>query len=132
MSCSSARQGISWKERIRSEDDFKEIFRKAGRINKEGLRIYYARNNKETSRFAVVVGKKIGCAVTRNRIKRVIREVYRRNKNIFEGGIDWIFVPKEPWDALGYQDIEKMVIGAVIEIEKGRHFRRKGIMQGKE
>jgi len=132
MSCSSASQGISWKEHIRNRNDFKEIFRRAKRIDKKGLRIYYTRNNKGTSRFAIVVGKKIGCAVTRNRIKRVIREVYRRNKGFFEGGVDWIFVPKGQWDTIRYKDIEKLVIGAVIEFDKGRHFSKKGIMQRKE
>lgn len=37
-------------------------------------------------RFSVVVSKKQGNAVKRNRIKRVIREIMRNNKEVFPDG----------------------------------------------
>ncbi|MGA1796177.1 MAG: ribonuclease P protein component [bacterium] len=132
MSCSSAGEGISSEERIRSKGEFKEIFRKAGRIDRNGLKIYFAPNGKEISRFAVVVGRKIGCAVKRNRIKRVIREVYRRNKNIFKGGIDWVFIAKGEWGTVTYREIEGILTGAVSDLERRKNFRRKGISQKRE
>ncbi|MGA1843503.1 MAG: ribonuclease P protein component [bacterium] len=132
MSSSSAGEGISSKERIRSKGEFQEIFKRARRIERNGLRIYCAQNNGEVSRFAVVVGRKIGCAVKRNRMKRVIREVYRRNKDVFKGGIDWIFIPKGEWSTVTYREIEGILTGAVSDLERGKYFRKKGISQNRK
>ena len=38
--------------------------------------------------------KKVGTAVQRNRIKRVVREVFRRNRALFPTGHDVVFIAK--------------------------------------
>ena len=45
--------------------------------------------------------KKVGTAVQRNRIKRVVREVFRRNRHLFPAGHDLVFIAKR-----GSTDIE--------------------------
>lgn len=38
--------------------------------------------------------KKVGTAVQRNRIKRVVREVFRRNRQLFPRSHDLVFIAK--------------------------------------
>lgn len=38
--------------------------------------------------------KKVGTAVERNRIKRVVREVFRRNRQLFPVSHDLVFIAK--------------------------------------
>lgn len=38
--------------------------------------------------------KKVGNAVQRNRIKRVVREVFRRNRQLFPASHDLVFIAK--------------------------------------
>jgi ribonuclease P protein component len=42
----------------------------------------------------MAVSKRVGKAVTRNRVKRLIRELFRRHKNFFKSPCDVVFVAR--------------------------------------
>lgn len=48
----------------------------------------FKENSLEKSRIGITVSKKVGNAVARNRIKRMVREYYRLNKDILPGRWD--------------------------------------------
>ena len=50
-------------------------------------------------RLGVTVTRKVGKAVTRNRIKRLVREAFRRQRRSLPGGLDMVWVAKR--DAAG-------------------------------
>ena len=53
-------------------------------MNGEYFIVLYSQNDLGASRLGVTVSKRVGCAVTRNRVKRLAREYFRRHK-IFKG-----------------------------------------------
>ncbi len=66
-------------ERLKSKQDFEEIFKYGKRINAKLFRVYFL--NKYPRKLGVIVSKKVSkSAVKRNKIKRWVREVYRTNK----------------------------------------------------
>lgn len=79
--------GISSQERIKKSKDIEEVFSNGKVIISKDrkLKATYKEIKSETELkilFGVTVFKKTGTAVWRNRIKRLIREAYRKNKNI--------------------------------------------------
>jgi len=49
-----------------------------------------ATNSEAASRYCLMVGKKCGTAVRRNRIKRILREIIRHNRYRIPAGHDYI------------------------------------------
>jgi len=65
------------------------------------------------------VTKKVGNAVQRNRIKRVVREVFRRNRHLFPPSHDIVFVAKRDADAVGYDALLKELRRAAVKLREG-------------
>ncbi len=53
-----------------------------------------AANEAAPPRLGITVSKKVGKAVVRSRVKRVVREVFRRKKEDFPRGADIVFIAK--------------------------------------
>lgn len=70
-------------ERLRRQGDFTNLFKNGKRIKLPGLTVIYIANGLKRHRIGIGIGRKFGKAVQRNRAKRVLREFYRRNKDMF-------------------------------------------------
>lgn len=81
-------------ERIRRKRDFSVIFRKSRKIEGKNITLLVRKNRESGRRVAFVVSKKIGNAVRRNRIKRLLRESYRNHKYLLGENTDIIFIAK--------------------------------------
>lgn len=83
------------KRKITRNDEFKKVFLEGKRIESNNLTFFFLRNGYKFNRLGVVVKKEIGKAVVRNKIKRRIREAYRRiNEKLFQG-YDIIIIAKK-------------------------------------
>ena len=72
---------------------FRRLYATSGHAN--GYLVLYARKNRmNTNRVGVTVGKKLGHAVVRNRVRRRLREVYRLNEERFTPGWDIVVVAR--------------------------------------
>ena len=72
---------------------FRRLYATPAQAN--GYLVLYARRNRSTqNRVGVTVGKKLGHAVVRNRVRRRLREVYRLNETKFAPGWDIVVVAR--------------------------------------
>ncbi len=55
----------------------------------------YSPNNENASRLGITVTKRIGNAVTRNRIKRIVREHFRLNQKKYQPYLDINVIAKK-------------------------------------
>ena len=83
---------------------FRRLYGTAAHAN--GYLVLYARKNRTAcNRVGITVGKKLGHAVVRNRVRRRLREVYRLNEDRFMPGWDIVVVARSravdaPFDKL--------------------------------
>jgi len=87
---SSAR--LRLKERIRRRIEFKQVYERGTRVHGHYSTIFVLPNSLGIGRLGIAATKKLGGAVQRNRAKRLIREIFRRNK--IAPGLDVIVVPR--------------------------------------
>ena len=114
-------------ERLRQRAQFLRAQRVGKRRSSQRLVVYAAPNGLTWSRLGVTVSKKVGKAPRRVRWKRLIREVFRRNKDTFSPGYDFVVIVKKqqlPTDRDDvFEEIEPHVRKVVEQIEKARSKR---------
>ena len=100
------------KFKIKTSRDFHNILSEGTKTHSENFILYSKPNSLGFPRLGVSVGKKASASsVRRNRMKRVLREVFRRNKPAFSSN-DVVFVIKN--DVSGkkfsklYSEIKKL------------------------
>jgi ribonuclease P protein component len=82
-------------ERIRKRKDFLFLYKKGKRYRGKYFNLIYLSNDFSFSRMAVIVSKKVGNAVKRNKIKRQMRTLFRRNKSLLKAPLDIIIIAKK-------------------------------------
>lgn len=103
------------KYRLRASADFVRL-RREGRTQVHPLLVVSVlANDLAYSRFGFAVGRRIGNAVTRNRIKRRMRESVwvKLRKNEIEPGWDVVFVARHPAQKASFHQVDK-AIGLVL------------------
>jgi ribonuclease P protein component len=79
-------------EHIRRRADFQRVYQHGTRIPGRLATLFVLPNDLAFGRLGIAATKKLGGAVQRNRAKRLIREVFRRNK--VAPGFDLVVVPR--------------------------------------
>jgi ribonuclease P protein component len=95
--------------RLRENTDFQRV-RREGRTWTHPLLVMSALpNHREHSRFGFAVGRRIGKAVVRNRLKRRMREAVRARVQKGEAASGWdvVLVARRPARDASYQRIEE-------------------------
>jgi ribonuclease P protein component len=73
-----AGEGLSSREKVRQRADYLRCYRGGRRRHGSLAIIYYVPNQQGVARMGITASRKVGAAVVRHRLKRRIREIYRR------------------------------------------------------
>ena len=79
-------------ERVRRRADFRQVYERGAKLHGRYSTIFVLPNTQGVGRLGIAATKKLGGAVQRNRAKRLIREIFRRNK--IAPGLDVVVVPR--------------------------------------
>jgi ribonuclease P protein component len=77
---------------IKNNYEFLRTYKRGKFFVGKFMTLYVLKNNFQTNRLGITVGKKFGKSVKRNRLKRLIRENYRNYESFLKIGYDMIFV----------------------------------------
>lgn len=82
--------------RLHLKRDFERIILGGHKLKYNGIIFWYERRESALpARFAVVVSRKLGPAVVRNRTKRLLREAFRLLRKNLVSGVDIIVSPRD-------------------------------------
>jgi ribonuclease P protein component len=84
--------------RITRGPEIRRIFERGKRLSRGPLTLIGLPHEEapDARRVGVIVGRKFGGAVARNRIKRRLREVLRTHPEAVPPGWDWLLLPRSP------------------------------------
>jgi len=87
---------LSKKKRLASNRQFRAVLDSGRRAGDRLLTLYAVPNDAGYPRVGISVGKSSGKAVVRNRLKRLLREAFRRNQHSIPQGFDYLVMISPP------------------------------------
>jgi ribonuclease P protein component len=94
--------------RVKDNKDFQTIFNKGKSFANRQLVIYYRKKeNQDHFRVGLSVGKKIGNAVVRNRIKRYLRQAFHELEKEIKPSYDFIIIARQPTKDMEFFEVKK-------------------------
>ena len=108
---------------LKKKKDFQAVYSRGKSYANRFLVLYVFRSNGFQGKVGFAAGKKLGNAVKRNRIKRLLRESYRMHQSEIEEGVSLLLVGRKA-----------ALAGKCLELEKAflALGRKAGIMAGRK
>lgn len=97
--------------RLSGKDSFRPIFKEGLSLRAEGLSLTALPNGLPHCRFGCTIRREAAPAgVLRNRLKRWVRESFRRNRAQFPGGLDLVVVINQLPQNPSFQRVERTLL----------------------
>jgi ribonuclease P protein component len=93
--------------RLRKRPEFLKLSRTGKKIHSRNFVVIYQTSERDLSRLGVTVSSKVGNAIVRNRIKRYVREAFRRRRYGFEPALDILVIAKKSACEVSSAQVEK-------------------------
>ena len=98
---------LSKSEIFRGKHDFNAVHNRGRSFANHALILLIVRDEQYNGKVGFAAGKKLGGAVVRNRVKRLMREAYRLNKNSLRRDFGMILVGRKFLATAKFKDAQK-------------------------
>lgn len=92
---------------IKKNPEYRKVYSKGRSVANRTLVLYFLPREGQGKRFGFSVSKKVGKAVIRNRVKRVLKEVCRLNLHWFPDGFDYILIPRKDFMGKNFHQVKE-------------------------
>ncbi len=97
-------------DRIVAHSDFEMLKAKGLKVQDRHLFAVFFPSSSGRTRIGMTITKRVGNSVTRNRIKRFIREFYRQNRNLLKGFWDINFIARHSAAKAPHEEIDACLV----------------------
>lgn len=101
------RENLNPRERIRKKKDFLILYKKGNRYRGKYFTLIHLPSDSAFSRVGVVASRKVGSAVARNKVKRWMRELFRRNKGLLASPVDFLIVATAAMKEASWRELKE-------------------------
>lgn len=92
--------------KIRKNDEFQRIFKTARWVSGRWATIHYRNGEGKRSRWGIVISKRIGGAVVRNKVRRRLREICANLDAALIKKVDLVVVGRKGIEKANYWDLQ--------------------------
>ena len=96
---------------------FRRLYAKGKSAVGPAMVLYCRKNGRKESRYGITVSTKLGKAVTRNRVRRRLREIYRLHESQFRPGWDLVVVARSRAVDAPYKKLEGAYLSLAEKLE---------------
>lgn len=100
-------------DRLRCRREFEHVYAAARKAWGRGCTVFVAETNGDRQRLGLAVGRRVGNAVLRNRIKRRIREVFRLHRKNWPGCYDIVVHGRAEVAVMPFQELTEVLTRTV-------------------
>lgn len=100
---------------IKENKDFKRLYYRGKSVANDILVVYYRRNSYPHCRLGLTVSSKVGKAVVRNRVRRLLRESYRLMEDRVRSGMDIVIVARSKAAFSDFKTVSKALERAFVK-----------------
>ena len=124
-------EGLRRDQRLGRRADFLRCYRRGHKRHGELATLHFHPNRRATTRLGITASRKVGKAVVRHRVKRRIREIFRRYPHRWElPYVDLVLHLKPAASAAGFAALEAEVIRLLSTLIDPYPRRGKGTRRG--
>ena len=111
--------GLPKSSRLGSNREFQKVYQEGRSVVGRYLVLHWRKKEESKSKVGFAAGKKLGSAVIRNRLKRVMREAWRLHPEEMPSEYDFVLVARRSLIGGGLAEAEK---GLLEVLKKGKFF----------
>ena len=100
-------------DRVLRSSDFERIYKEGKRVTSAAYAIFTLANDLGRARLGLTVTRKFGNSPQRNRHKRIVREIFRKNRSAFGETLDYVVNIRTGAIHRSYKELEQDLVRAV-------------------
>lgn len=110
--------------RLTARRQFVEVYDRGNRVRRSSFAVFGLPNDLGRCRLGLTVTRRVGSAVTRNRVKRRLRDVFRRRRGELPGSLDLVVNAYSSILEMPLERVERELLAAVTELARKIHAGR--------